>query len=556
MKILAVSLNSKFIHSNLALRYLKEYSGDFNVELYEYTINESPFDIAFDIAGKKPDIIGFSCYIWNIENTLKVCSILKEINKNITITLGGPEVSYDQISVLKNNSYIDCIVYGEGEISFKNLLETLVNNKSLHEIKGIAFRENGKIFLNEPEPLIDNLDILPFPYKSGIPDKIVYYEASRGCPFNCKYCLSSTIRGGRYFSIERVKKDLLVFINSNVKLVKFVDRTFNANKRFANEIWKFLIANAKGTTFHFEISADLLDEENLNILKCAPIGLFQFEAGVQTTNPEILKNINRIMDFNKIKDNIRRIEDTGKMHCHMDLIAGLPGEDIKSFKKSFDMCMSINPDVLQLGFLKVLKGSLMSDEAEKYGIHYIKYPPYQVLYTDSMTFDDMDELIKIEDVFDTYYNSGNFKTTFDIVLRIVDSQYDFFNNFKDFLVSKEYFKKKFDLERKSYALYEYCSKFIDTVILSDLLLYDYIFTVKKQLIPGFLQVNLSKDIKKTVYENKENIIKEVQCNNFKTIVYVPVSYRIHKKNGSYAINESPGIAVFNFDKRECMYFNY
>ena len=553
MRILAVSLNSKFIHSNLAVRYLKEYSSEFNVEVYEYTINESPFDIAFDIAIKKPDIIGFSCYIWNIENTLKVCSILKEINKNIVIILGGPEVSYDQSKVLENNSYIDFIVYGEGEISFKNLLDSLVNNKSLYEVPGIVFRDKEKIIVNKPEPLIENLDILPFPYKSGIPDKIVYYEASRGCPFNCKYCLSSTIRGVRYFSIERVKKDLMVFINSNVKLVKFVDRTFNANKKFANEIWKFLIENTKGTTFHFEISADLLDEENLNILKLAPIGLFQFEAGVQTTNPEILKNINRIMDFNKIKENIRSIENTGKMHCHMDLIAGLPGEDIKSFKKSFDMCMSINPDVLQLGFLKVLKGSLMSDEAERYGIHYIKYPPYQVLYTDNMTFDDMDELIKIEDVFDTYYNSGIFKTTFDIVLTKVNSQYDFFKGFKDFLNNKEYFKKKFDLSKKSHALYEYCSKFMNIKLLSDLLLYDYIFTVKNQIIPGFLKVNLSKDIKKTVYENKDNILKEIKCSNFKTIVYVPVNFRVHKENGSYIIEENPGIAVFDFNKRECIY---
>lgn len=553
MKIFAVSLNSKFVHSNLAVRYLKEYSGEFNVNVYEYTINESPFDIAFDIAEKKPGIIGFSCYIWNIENTLKVCSILKEINKNTIVILGGPEVSYDQISVLKNNSYIDFIVYGEGEIPFKNLLDSLVNNKSLHEIKGIAFRENGKIFLNEPEPLIENLDLLPFPYKSGIPDRIVYYEASRGCPFNCKYCLSSTIRGVRYFSIERVKKDLLVFINNNVKLVKFVDRTFNANKKFANEIWKFLIENARSTTFHFEISADLLDEENLKILESAPSGLFQFEAGVQTTNPEILKNINRVMDFNKIVDNIRRIEDTGKMHCHMDLIAGLPGEDIESFKKSFDMCMSINPDVLQLGFLKVLKGSSMRDEAEKYGIHYIKYPPYQVLYTDNMTFDDMDELIKMEDVFDTYYNSGNFKTTFDIILRKVDSQYEFFKGFKDFLICREYFKKKFDLVRKSHALYEYCSKFMDIKLLSDLILYDYIFTEKKQLIPDFLRVDLNKDIKKIVYENKEDIIKELQCNNFKTIVYIPVNCRIYKENSIYTIEEKPGIAVFNFNKRECSY---
>jgi radical SAM superfamily enzyme YgiQ (UPF0313 family) len=550
MKVLLIALNSKYVHSNLAIRYLRAYANEFDVEIFEGTINENPFNLALETARKKPDVVAFSCYIWNIENTLKICGILKEINKDITIILGGPEVSYDPKNILQLNDYIDYIIFGEGEETFKELLEYLSGKgKDLKSIKSLAFRLGEEIIVNEERPLITNLDTIPFPYDLEIPSKIVYYEASRGCPFSCKYCLSSTIKGVRFFSLERIKRDLKYLIDNDVKLVKFVDRTFNANKRMAIEIWEFLIQNSKGTKFHFEIAADLLDEDCFEVLKRAPKDLFQFEIGVQTTNETVLKNINRIMDFEKVKNNVKRVMSMGNIHCHLDLIVGLPGEDFSSFRRSFEDVMDIKPDVLQIGFLKVLKGSPISFEAEEYGIKYSPYPPYQVLKTKDLSFEEVVFLIKFEEVFETFYNSHIYDNTIRYFLNKLNS-YEFFSELTIFLEENNFFNLNFDLNGKTKLLLEFLKKYEDEDIVKSLLIHDYLFTTKKGYLPEFLKSNDEINIKDVLAENKEIIYEKLHVKDFKSVFAVKVKVDIKEDYiyGNY-------ILVINLLDKRFFYIN-
>ncbi|CCC58067.1 B12-binding domain-containing radical SAM protein [Caloramator australicus] len=552
MKVLLIALNSKYVHSNLAIRYLRAYVNEFDVEIFEGTINENPFNLALEIARKKPDVVAFSCYIWNIENILKICGILKEINKDITIILGGPEVSYDPKNILQLNEYIDYIIFGEGEETFKELLEYLSRQgkrKDLKSMKGLAFRLGEEIIVNEERPLITNLDTIPFPYDLEIPSKIVYYEASRGCPFSCKYCLSSTIKGVRFFSLERIKRDLKYLIDNDVKLVKFVDRTFNANKRMAIEIWEFLIQNSKGTKFHFEIAADLLDEDCFEVLKRAPKDLFQFEIGVQTTNETVLKNINRIMDFERVKNNVKRVMSMGNIHCHLDLIVGLPGEDFSSFRRSFEDVMDIKPDVLQIGFLKVLKGSPISFEAEEYGIKYSPYPPYQVLKTKDLSFEEVVFLLKFEEVFETFYNSHIFNNTIRYFLNKLNS-YEFFSKLTIFLEENNFFKLNFDLNGKTKLLLEFLKKYEDEDIVKSLLIHDYLFTTKKGYLPEFFKSNDEINIKDVLAENKEIIYEKLRVKDFKSVFAVKVKVDIKEDYiyGNY-------ILVINLLDKRFFYIN-
>ncbi|SEF72418.1 Radical SAM superfamily enzyme YgiQ, UPF0313 family [Caloramator fervidus] len=548
MKVVLASLNSRYVHSNLAIRYLKSYALGFNIEIYERTINESSYEIALDIAYKKPDIVGFSCYIWNIENTLKVCSILKQVNQDIKIVLGGPEVSYDPKEVLEKYQFIDFVVYGEGEKTFKELLEALVYKREIVKVKGLAYRNEDGVFVNEKRPLILNLDEIPFPYDK-LPEKIIYYEASRGCPFNCKYCLSSTIKGVRFFSLDRVKRDLKFFIDNNVKLVKFVDRTFNANKKVAIEIWNFLIENAKSTKFHFEIAADLLDDECLDVLKRAPYGLFQFEIGVQTTNLEVLKNINRVMNFKRVKENVRKILDEGNIHCHLDLIVGLPGEDLDSFKKSFEDVMSIRPDVLQIGFLKVLKGSDMSKEKDIYGIKHSPYPPYQVVKTKDLSFEDILFLTKFEETFEIYYNSHLYDITINYFLNKIKS-YEFFYRLTNYLDKRGFFELNHDLNSKTKMLYEFLKAYDEEDLVKDLLIHDYVFTTKKSYLPEFLKKDMDFNLKDFLKEKEDEIKERLNVENFKNLFVIPTKISYNKE---YVIGNF--ILVIDLSRKIWTYFN-
>jgi radical SAM superfamily enzyme YgiQ (UPF0313 family) len=555
MKCVLAALNSKYIHSNLAIRYLKQY--DEKIETFEGTINDNILNMAYKILELSPELLGFSCYIWNIEETIKLCSTIKKMDGRIKIFLGGPEVSFNGEDILKKYDFIDYIIAGEGELTFSEFIKALNENKSLYEVDGLIFKEGNNIIKNQERKSIMDLNIIPFPYKDKdeIPDKIVYYEAARGCPFGCSYCLSSIDKGIRHLSIERVKKELKFFIDNDVKLVKFVDRTFNGNKKFAMEIWSFLIENHKNTKFHFELAGDILDDEELELLSKAPAGLFQFEIGVQTTNPSILKNINRKMDFEKLKQNIIRIERFGNIHCHLDVIAGLPGENMDSFIKSFDMCMEMKPDVLQLGFLKILKGSPIYNETDKYGIKYLDYPPYQVLSTNTMSYDELKILIMVEKVFEEYYNSHLFEYTFSYVLPMVKSDFVFFKDFSYFLKQKGYFDKSFSFSKKTEFLYEFLKSSFNEIIIKELLLHDYIKTTRRSNIPNFLRRDYPPNIK-TIVKGKMDEIKCIWSDiDIKDIIYIPVKLRVHIEEGNIKIDMKDAISIFNMKTGNHIYIN-
>lgn len=555
MKCVLAALNSKYIHSNLAIRYLKQY--DEKIEIFEGTINDNILNMAYKILELSPELLGFSCYIWNIEETIKLCSTIKKMDERIKIFLGGPEVSFNGEDILKKYDFIDYIIAGEGELTFPEFIKALNENKSLYEVNGLIFRENNNIVKNLARKPIMDLNIIPFPYKDKdeIPDKIIYYEAARGCPFGCSYCLSSIDKGIRHLNIERVKKELKFFIDNDVKLVKFVDRTFNGNKKFAMEIWSFLIENCKNTKFHFEIAGDILDDEELELLSKAPIGLFQFEIGVQTTNLSILKNINRRMDFEKLKQNIARIKRFGNIHCHLDVIAGLPGENMDSFIKSFDMCMEMKPDVLQLGFLKILKGSPIYNETDKYGIKYFDYPPYQVLSTNTMSYDELKMLIMVEKVFEEYYNSHLFEYTFYYVLPMVKSDFVLFRDFSYFLKQKGYFDRSFSFSEKTESLYEFLKSSFNEIIIKELLLHDYIKTTRRSNIPNFLRRDYPHNIK-TIVKGKMDEIKCIWSDiDIKDIIYIPVKLRVYMEEGNIKIDMKDAISIFNMKTGNHIYIN-
>lgn len=373
MKVLLCGINSKYIHSNLAIRYLKAYTEDLNYicDIKEYTINHRIENILEDIIMEKPDVIAFSAYIWNLDYIEKLSNLIKLVNKDIIIVYGGPEVSYDGRESLESMAG-DFLIEGEGEETYREFIECILDKESTNEkykrVRGLYSKLNNEIFFGGKRDLMD-FNKVKFPYKEDddLSNKIVYYEASRGCPFKCSYCLSSTTHGVRFLEVERVKKELDFFINKNVRLIKFVDRTFNCNHEFAMEVWSYLIKRGGDTTFHFEVSADLFRDDEIALLKTAPKGKFQFEVGVQTTNNETLRSINRFVKFEVIKEKVQQLISGKNIHQHLDLIVGLPGEDYISFKKSFNDVYSIKPEMIQIGFLKLLKGSQMKEEQQKMG---------------------------------------------------------------------------------------------------------------------------------------------------------------------------------------------
>jgi radical SAM superfamily enzyme YgiQ (UPF0313 family) len=425
-KILLSAVNAKFIHSNLAVRYLKKYCENQieEIAIAEFSINDNFSSILKKLYGSEADIYGFSCYIWNISLILSLCSSLKKAKPEALIILGGPEVSYDPAKVLADNSFIDYVVIGEGEATLLDLLGCITaGGSNQSSIPGIAFREGSTIAVTDSRPLIPTLDVLPFPYDSfdGFENKIVYYETSRGCPFNCQYCLSSTIHGVRYLSMERLQQDIKSFVNAGIRQVKLVDRTFNCDIGRSVKIMEYIIKLNANTNFHFEIAADLINEEFLETVKKAPEGMFQFEIGVQSTNSKTLSEIKRKTDFDKVSSNVARLVSYKNAHIHLDLIAGLPYEDMKSFAKSFNDVYALRPDMLQLGFLKLLKGSGLREGCAGYGIEHHDFPPYEVIKTDWLPFKELLVLKDIEHVLEQYYNSGRFRNTLDFLLQSVST---------------------------------------------------------------------------------------------------------------------------------------
>lgn len=417
MKLLLAACNAKYIHSNLAVYNLKAAAEGTGAEilLKEYTINQGKDLVLGDIYLEKPDVVCFSCYIWNISFITEVAENLHRVLPEAKLWAGGPEVSYDALSFLRKNPWITGIMRGEGEATFRELAAYYSSGTgSLPSIAGITWREGEQIRENPWRDPVD-LSEIPFVYQEGIEDfesRILYYESSRGCPFSCSYCLSSIDKKLRFRSLDLVRKELQFFLDHRVPQVKFVDRTFNCRHSHAWAIWNYLLEHDNGVTnFHFEIAADLLREEDIGLMEQMRPGLIQLEIGVQSTNPETLAAIHRTMDFSRVREMVSRVRNLQRVHQHLDLIAGLPFEDYESFARSFNEVYALSPDQLQLGFLKVLKGSFMAEHTQEYGCLYHAREPYEVLSTRWLSYDGILKLKKVESAVEVYYNSGQFRNT-------------------------------------------------------------------------------------------------------------------------------------------------
>lgn len=445
-KVILAALNAKYIHSNLALRYLSRFQNNnqkHHVETMEFTINQRLDFIAEELFRKQPDVVLFSCYIWNVEMLRQLCPILKKIMPDCVIGFGGPEVSYESETFLRENPAVDFVMRGEGELVFTKYLEHLDagNPATLGEIESLTYRQGDEIF-STPQMHPMDLALLPFPYEddfSDVQNQIIYYESSRGCAYHCGYCLSSVENGVRFVPLDKVLPDLQKFLGKNVPQVKFIDRTFNCKKSHAMAIWKYLHEHDNGVTnFHFEITADLIDQETIDFLKTVRKGLFQFEIGVQSTNPQTIRAINRNVDFAALSEIVQQIKDGGNIHQHLDLIAGLPYEDYDSFGCSFNDVYALHPEQLQLGFLKVLKGSMLHQKQKEFEIVYHDTAPYEVLTTHELPYADTLRLKYVEEMVETYYNSGRFLHTLAYLVPLYESPFAFFEALSQFWVSENY----------------------------------------------------------------------------------------------------------------------
>ena len=465
MKILLVAVNAKYIHSNLGIYSLKAYARQqleadpprtqdpVTIELAENTINHQLDACLQDLYRRKPDVIGFSCYIWNIESIRSLAADIRKLLPHVPLWLGGPEVSYDARKVLQDMPFITGVMKGEGEETFAQLVRYYVDNgtedpadcgkvrgQGLSRLTGLTYRgPDGAITDTGIRPVMD-LSRIPFSYDciklEELEHRIIYYESSRGCPFSCSYCLSSIDKQIRFRNPDLVKEELLFFLNAGVPQVKFVDRTFNCKKSHAMAIWRWIQEHDNGVTnFHFEIAADLLGEEEMELLAGMRPGLVQLEIGVQTTNVQALEAIRRKTDIDEIRRITSRINAGRNVHQHLDLIAGLPYEGMESFRKSFDDVYSMEPEQLQLGFLKVLKGSYMEEKAPDYGLVYSSTPPYEVLSTRWLSYDRILELKTVEDMVEVHYNSRQFTCTLKALEKEFPSPYQMF------LAMGEYYQK-------------------------------------------------------------------------------------------------------------------
>ncbi len=465
MKILLAACNAKYIHSNLAVYDLQAYASEYtdHIILKEYTINQQKDDIMRDIYLEHPDVVCVSCYIWNISFVKELMSDLAKILPDADFWAGGPEVSYDAEKFLSENPEFTGVMVGEGEETFQELSGYYVkkNPEKLENITGICYRDGEKIIHNGWRQIMD-LSSIPFIYKdlSEFKNRIIYYESSRGCPFSCSYCLSSVDKKLRFRDIEMVKKELQFFIDHKVPQVKFVDRTFNCKHDHAMAIWKYINDHDNGVTnFHFEISADLLREEELQEMSTMRPGLIQLEIGVQSTNPDTIKAIHRTMDFEKLKGIVDRIHSFGNIHQHLDLIAGLPYEDYDSFRNSFNDVYALKPQQLQLGFLKVLKGSHMMEMCHEYGIVYKNREPYEVLSTKWLDYDHVLKLKNVENMVEVYYNSGQFQKTLEYAESFFPDAFSIYEGLGIFYMEKGYG----DVSHTRMRRYEILLEYLETV---------------------------------------------------------------------------------------------
>ena len=496
LKILLAACNAKYIHSNLAVYNLKSCSGKYspNVVIKEYTINQIRDDILKDIYLEQPDVICFSCYIWNISFVKELVPDLKKILPHVDFWAGGPEVSYDAVEFLKKNPAFFGVMVGEGEKTFHELAGYYIERKpeNLKEIRGVAFHDETKVpdIVHTGWRELMDLSKVPFAYSNltEFKNRIIYYESSRGCPFSCSYCLSSIDKKLRFRDIELVKKELQFFIDNKVPQVKFVDRTFNCKHDHAMAIWRYITEHDNGiTNFHFEISADLLREEELALMKTMRPGLIQLEIGVQSTNPQTIKAIRRTMDFEKLKGIVEQIHSFGNIHQHLDLIAGLPYEGYESFHKSFCDVYALRPEQFQLGFLKVLKGSHMMEMTGEYQILYKDREPYEVLSTAWLTYGEILGLKMVESMVEVYYNSGQFKHTLVFLEQYFEDPFRMYEALGRFYEKKGYSEISHSRMRRYEILMEFAGeqKEIPLEVLSDVMLLDLYLRENLKSRPSF-----------------------------------------------------------------------
>ncbi|MDE5908919.1 MAG: B12-binding domain-containing radical SAM protein [Lachnospiraceae bacterium] len=491
MQFLLTAINAKYIHSNPAVYSLMAYAGEglkSHIEVAEYTINQKMEEILGDLYKRRPDVIGFSCYIWNYPLIQELLRELPKVLPDVELWLGGPEVTYEGRKILKEFPMVKGIMAGEGEETFKELLSFYVEEQErerLVEIPGLILRK-GDCRARK----VTDLNAIPFLYNDlqTFENRIIYYETSRGCPFRCSYCLSSIDKSVRLRSLELVKKELQFFLDKRVPQVKLIDRTFNCNRDHAMEIWKYIQENDNGVTnFHFEIAADIMDAEELTLLKEMRPGLVQFEIGVQTTNPETLREINRRTDISRIEKVVEAIHENRNIHVHLDLIAGLPFEGYDRFRQSFNDVYGMKPQQLQLGFLKVLKGTLIREKAEDYGIVYQEKAPYEVLYTKWLSYKEVLQLKRIEEMVELYYNSNQFTHTLSVLEGEFRGAFEMFEQLAEFYEQKGYFMNSPARSRRYHVLLEFAlnKALAKEQLYRELLTYDYYLRENAKSRPSF-----------------------------------------------------------------------
>lgn len=573
MHIILATLNAKYIHTNLAIRYLKASARpSFDIELAEYTIKDPAFNIVSDLFQKKPDVIGFSCYIWNIEETIKVIKMLKTVLPNIKIVLGGPEVSYDVHDWLKKYSEIDFIIMGEGETSFVELLHYFNGKRKLEDVPGICYLQDGKVKIHAQPPKIDLRELpSPFRFQEDLPNlgkRIQYIETSRGCPFQCQFCLSSIEVGVRYFSREKIKDDIRFLMNNGAKTIKFVDRTFNISRSYAMEMFQFLIDEHKpGVVFQFEITADIMRPEVIQFLNDnAPKGLFRFEIGVQSTNDLTNELVKRRQNFEKLKRTVTMVKEGGKIDQHLDLIAGLPEEDYASFRETFNDVFAMRPEELQLGFLKLLRGTGLRTEAPKYGYTYVDVAPYEIFSNNVLPFDDIVRIKHAEDVLEKYWNAHRMDNTIEyLVTHVFETPFDFFQSFGTYWEDKGWSRIGHQLEDLFKRLLEYLRTLpqVDISIVKNIMQLDYLtpmgFQPRKLWWDDKIESQQLKDIYSAIRNNAAVAGKEFALMNisekdlFKHSLIIPskISYE-HFQNGE--IIKQDGYLFTFFRQGQAPYF--
>lgn len=574
MKVLLAALNSKYIHSSLSIRYIhKSIENECDCEIKEYTINENPDEILADIIRGRYQAVGFSCYIWNIETVLKICENLKKISPQTILFVGGPEVSYDREDLLRSHKSVDYVIAGEGEDVTKKLIRALQGKQLLDEIDGIAFRKRigsdyEEIIVKGEPAVVSDLSMLRSPYgdvtAEDIQNKIIYYETSRGCVYNCSYCLSSTTKGVRYFPLEQVKNDIRKLIRLKAKQIKFVDRTFNADVKRTLALIRFFKEEDDGKiNFHFEVTAHLMGEELLEELQSSRPGLFQLEIGVQSTNPFTLAAINRKDNFEKLSRNVRTVQAGKNIHQHLDLIAGLPMENMGSFRKSFHDVYALFPDMLQLGFLKVLPGTPIREQLKQHEYEFRSYPPYEVLSNKYLSAEELFYLKEIEHMVDSFYNSNLYHYSIRYLSKFY--QEDYMQLFEDILKTYQtvYGEGALSRDEGFRLLWETAKTLvgnqrINPTFFSDLLRFDFLRMGRNRVLPDFLKDSVRTVAKNEILEllHQEKIQTELgfldmhPLEIMKKIGAAAFCYDIHRYLENGSIVEKECVMIFDYSGKK------